>query len=72
MNNFVDDSGITTFEKTLLVHVETFKKIQEEENALSMKSQIATTDFQAFLRENGLPDKFTLAEALHLAVRKCK
>lgn len=60
------------FEKELLEFVSRFKELQNDENTIQMRSHLISGQFQDFLRKNGLPEKFTMAEALHLAVKQSR
>ncbi len=60
------------FEVELIQFVEKFKELQSDENTLGLRAQMITGQFQDFLKSNGLPEKFTMAEALQLAIKRSR
>ncbi len=63
---------MSEFEKELLEFVGKFKDLQNDENIIGARAHMITGQFQDFLKRNGLPEKFTMAEALHLAISKSR
>lgn len=60
------------FETQLLKFVEEFKCLQNDENTISMRAQMINGRFQDFLKSNSIPEKFTIAELLQLAIKKSR
>lgn len=63
---------MNVFEKELLEFVEKFRELQGDENTLGQRAQMINGQFQDFLKRNGMPEKFTIAEMLHLAIKQSR
>ena len=60
------------FYTQLLKHEEKFTELQKKEMELKMEMHMANEAFGGFLKEHGLPEHFTMAQAMMLAVRKSR
>lgn len=63
---------MTEFYKALLQYEERFKDMQKKEQALQLEAHTLQSAFQGWLKESGLPEQFTMAEVMTLAVRKSR
>lgn len=61
---------MTEIETKLMTHVEKAKACRERQQQLNMEMQVAETDFNNFLKEQGFPDQVGLPELLFYAMRK--
>lgn len=61
---------MTEFKAKLLKIAGMFEELKAEERAIAHKSNAANLELQALLKESGLPENFTLPEALLLAIEK--
>lgn len=63
---------MTEFETQLAKLEEEATGIQKSEGELRIKVQIFTQKLMGFLKENGLPEDFTLPQLALLAIRKSR
>lgn len=63
---------MTDFETTLTKIAKESAEIQKKELALKQEQQLFMEKLYGFLKENGLPENFTLPELAMLAIRKSK
>jgi len=60
------------FEEAIEKLVEESRDIQKRELMLREEAKMFNEKFMGFLRENGLPENFTLPLALNIAIKKAK
>ena len=60
------------FEKTLSKLCEESEQIQKMEMELKARAQLFTEKMAGFLKEQGLPDNFTIPQLAMFAIRKAR
>lgn len=61
---------MTEFNEKLVAIASKFSELKTLEKELGHKSNVANMELQSLLKDHGLPENFTLPEALLLAIEK--